>query len=321
MAGMVAIPRACGDAGMIAAYITLKCEALFERVCWSGSRLTPVQRCLTAKYPKVDFDFWVTYGSWSMCKSCGSLHFNDEYFREAVYEGRRTSSKPDLLCLSRRRSPADPCEYSEEQVEESSRWWYLPGMYQPDVVCSRCTPSGLGVSGASLLETLRAREAQYSGSSSSAPVRTQQLYAIPRGGHRSEGWALECVTWPKYDCGAFSLTARHGDSMLDLTQEEQQALQIIVLRTSVRQEKYGAAHHLNWKKVGLSRAYFRQGRLREDSMPTARAAAAFRFLQEHNEYYKAFLRQHNSHPFSSLSSSHPSHPPHTPPHTPPQTHT
>ena len=66
--------------------------------------------------------------------------------------------------------------------------------------------------------------------------------------------------------------------MLDLTQEEQQALQIIVLRTSVRQEKYGAAHHLNWKKVGLSRAYFRQGRLREDSMPTARAAAAFSFL-------------------------------------------
>ena len=30
-AGMVAIPRACGDAGMIAAYVTLKCEALFPR--------------------------------------------------------------------------------------------------------------------------------------------------------------------------------------------------------------------------------------------------------------------------------------------------
>ena len=29
-------------------------------------------------------------------------------------------------------------------------------------------------------------------------------------------------------------------------------------------------------------------------MPTRRAVAAFRFLQEHNEYYKSFLRQHNS---------------------------
>ena len=29
-------------------------------------------------------------------------------------------------------------------------------------------------------------------------------------------------------------------------------------------------------------------------MPTPRAVAAFRFLQEHNEYYKSFLRQHNS---------------------------
>ena len=29
-------------------------------------------------------------------------------------------------------------------------------------------------------------------------------------------------------------------------------------------------------------------------MPTPRAAAAFRFLQEQNAYYKAFLRQHNS---------------------------
>ena len=29
-------------------------------------------------------------------------------------------------------------------------------------------------------------------------------------------------------------------------------------------------------------------------MPTPRAAVAFRFLQEHNAYYKSFLRQHNA---------------------------
>ena len=29
-------------------------------------------------------------------------------------------------------------------------------------------------------------------------------------------------------------------------------------------------------------------------MPTPRAVAAFKFLQEHNEYYKNFLRQHNA---------------------------
>ena len=82
--------------------------------------------------------------------------------------------------------------------------------------------------------------------------------------------------------------------MLDLSAEEQQALQIVVLRTSVRAERYGHAHQLNWKKVGLSRAYYRACRLQEHSMPTPRAVAAFRFLQENNEYYKSFLRQHNA---------------------------
>ena len=82
--------------------------------------------------------------------------------------------------------------------------------------------------------------------------------------------------------------------MLMLSEAEQQALQIVVLRTSVEAEKHGAAHQLNWKKIGLSRAYFRQAHLTESRMPTHRAVAAFRFLQEHNEYYKAFLRQHNT---------------------------
>ena len=82
--------------------------------------------------------------------------------------------------------------------------------------------------------------------------------------------------------------------MLDLSVDEQRALQIVVLRTSVESETYGAAHQLNWKKVGLSRAYFRPSRLAEHSMPTPRATAAFRFLKENNEYYRSFLQQHNA---------------------------
>ena len=82
--------------------------------------------------------------------------------------------------------------------------------------------------------------------------------------------------------------------MLELSPDEQQALQIVVLRTSVRAERYGAAHQLNWKKTGLSRAYYRKCRVQESSMPTPRAAAAFKFLRENNEYYKSFLGQHNA---------------------------
>ena len=146
----------------------------------------------------------------------------------------------------------------------------------------------------SLLEAMRARQAQYQGAASSGEVRKHQLYVIPRVGERSGGSAIECATWPRYHCGCFSLTSRYGDSMLDLSVEEQQALKIVVLLTAVRAETNGAAHQLNWKKVGLSRAYFQQTRLQESTMPTPRAVAAFRFFQDNNEYYKSFLRQHNT---------------------------
>ena len=54
--------------------------------------------------------------------------------------------------------------------------------------------------------------------------------------------------------GEFQLEDGPGERMLELTQEEQRALQVVFLRTQVKQEKYGAAHHFDWKKVGLSRA-------------------------------------------------------------------
>ena len=76
--------------------------------------------------------------------------------------------------------------------------------------------------------------------------------------------------------------------MLELSEEERRALIIVVLRTEVRQERYGAAHQYNWKKVGLSRAYYRKERVSEESMPTERCKAAFRFLMDNNKYYRGF---------------------------------
>ncbi len=74
---------------------------------------------------------------------------------------------------------------------------------------------------------------------------------------KSGGQAKECVSWPRYCRGEF-VYGQAGPSMLELTEEEQRALVIVVLRTDVKKEEYGAAHQFNWKKVGLSRAYYKK---------------------------------------------------------------
>ena len=83
------------------------------------------------------------------------------------------------------------------------------------------------------------------------------MYRVPRDRQAADidPWARECVTWPRYRDGEFVLAHGPGESMLQLTEEEQRALQVVCLRTEVQQEKYGAAHQFNWKKVGLSRAW------------------------------------------------------------------
>jgi hypothetical protein len=75
--------------------------------------------------------------------------------------------------------------------------------------------------------------------------------------------------------------------MLQLTEEEHRALSIIVLRTDTKAERYGASHHLNWKKVGLMRAYYKKDPVDERRMPTPHAAAALRSL---NSYETKFVR-------------------------------
>ena len=132
----------------------------------------------------------------------------------------------------------------------------------------------------------RPPEAAVSGDASArvpAVDHTRELYRVPRiaEGPRPVSWAKEVITWPRYEGGAFRLGAQ-GESLLDLTKDEADALSIILLTTQVRQEKYGAAHQFNWKKTGISRAQFNSRAVTAANMPTARAAAAYQYLMQHN---------------------------------------
>ena len=120
---------------------------------------------------------------------------------------------------------------------------------------------------------------------------TRELYRVPRiaEGPRPVSWAKEVITWPRYEGGAFRLGVQ-GESLLDLTKDEADALCIILLKTQVRQEKYGAAHQFNWKKTGITRAQFSSRAVTAEHMPTARAAAAYQYLMQHNAWYKSFVQ-------------------------------
>ena len=137
----MAHPAACAEACGVIAYAMLRCEELHQQQCWYRSRLTSLQCLLPVKYPSQDFKFWVKYGSWSRCAHCGSMHFNDEYFAQSVYEARASSTSADLVSSLREKIPADPCEHADGTVSISSRWWYLPGMFKPVFRCGTCTPT------------------------------------------------------------------------------------------------------------------------------------------------------------------------------------
>ena len=117
-----------------------KCSQTFLRQNWYMSCLPSADQSYRYWYPRIDWAFWVMYGSWSICDACGSLFFNDQYFRQEVYDNQATSAAPDLLSLSRSRVPDNPLEYAPGKIGCSSRWWYLPRMYRPVCHCGRCTP-------------------------------------------------------------------------------------------------------------------------------------------------------------------------------------
>jgi hypothetical protein len=200
------------------------------------------------------------YGSWSVCPCCGSWSFNDEYFRQSVYQNQRTSTQPDLLAAYRRQVPSAPMEHAYGEIGVSSSWWYLPGMYSPSKKCS-CTmpPPSVSDPGERMARNMRARTEVYEAEQQATAVeRTGQLYRIPR---ISEDFvATECITWPRYQDGHFKMQHR-GQSLLDLPTVEARALAIVVLNVKVQKEGYGGpvsrfsarSTLFNWKKVGLSR--------------------------------------------------------------------
>ena len=72
-----------------------------------------------------------------------AMHFNDQYFAQAVYQDRRNSSSPDLVSVVRDQIPSDPTTHADGEVGISSRWWYLPGMFKPVFQCGSCTLQAL----------------------------------------------------------------------------------------------------------------------------------------------------------------------------------
>ena len=270
---IVVFPKASADACLVAAYVLRCSQEAFRRNCWTGSQLNDVQRTWQAKYELTDFAFWVMYGSWSSCAACGSHFYNDKYFRAKM--------RDDLSDASIRRAvPDDPVKHTSGKVGVSSRWWYLPGMYNVTVEQCACC-NGKEAAGPKLAR--RMAEA----TSGPKIATTGELYRIPFAGTAGDE-AKVCVRWPRYIEGEFQWSGDGGSSMLELTPEEREALKIVVLRTNLKQEKYGAAHQFNWKKVGLSRAWYKQQALQESRMPTARTKAAFRWLMANNTYYKTY---------------------------------
>ena len=259
---------------------------------WYTSQLTPAQRLFADKFPETDFDFWVKYGSWSVCGACRSFFFNDKFFKERIYLHVSTSASPELMAAYRRTSPDHPVKHQAGCVGASSRWWYMPGMFKPLLHCGRCTPAVDRSEPGRFLASMRARTAAKMKASKKTVVesveKTEDLYVIPYVLETGVKWfsaSRQNQTWPKYVDGVFKYHTT-GECMLSLTPEERGALQIIVLRTNVEVERYGGSHQFNYKKIGLSRAYFKDRLVCAESMPTAKSRAAFLWLYAHNEFYQ-----------------------------------
>ncbi len=295
-------PLASAEACAVASYARALCKEQYKNVCYKGSALTDIQQSWGNWYPPIDFQFWVMYGSWSMCPDCGSFFFNDDYFRQKVYHNEDASSQPELIAAHRRAVPSDPMVHEHGQLGVSSRWWYLQGMYSPKSRCGSCTkpPEAAATSGEEFTRTLTAHTERYnaraaaSASGVQAEVHhTGQMYRIPRISETFR--AEECITWPRYYDGHYKMQTC-GESMLDLSRNEADALRIVVLRCNMKKESYTpAGHQFNFKKVGLSRAYFKPALVTEASLIAAcneKTAAAFRFLMARNRYYAAFHRMH-----------------------------
>ena len=314
-------PLECAAACCTLAYARGKCESVHGRQTWGGSMLAaqPAQWC--AAWPKTDFESWVKYGSWTHCDSCGSFYFNDSGFKEC-YSSTAGCVASDDASVFRPEVPSDPTAHrGGEEIGVTSRWWMDPSMYKPDKWCGRCVspadhPRPVAHAGEMASRALRARARAKASAKACAEagvpkmepvVETQRLYRIPRlpspGDSVATTWAGEVVTWPRLAPGAseFRYGASEGPTFLDMTNEEKYALRLIQMHVKKVEEHFlkgsgGPKHYKNYKKTGVTKAFWAGHKVTEDSMPTARSKAAFRWLTKHNELYKArLLNQHHSH--------------------------
>ena len=165
-------------------------------------------------------------------------------------------------------------------------------MYTLSMACGRCTfLSSPEEAGRVFSEALRRRrivgKTPPSAPRSEPVAKTSQLYSIPSTG-QGGAYSKECQAWPKYRWGRFDIAFTSGESMLDLIVQEAQAVSIVILISKLSKETYGGNHHYNWKKVGLSYAYFKSEAVSEASLPTDRCRAAFKYLMENNKFYKYY---------------------------------
>ena len=133
--GIVVWPLDTHLAALTVAYSIIKCASLFAALCWHGSILTEGQISAEPKYAAIDWQCWLRYGSWSQCPHCGSLMYNDQYFRDNIYQTRATTGKPCPMSVHGGASPSEPLVHAHGHVGVSSRWWYLSAMYKPVAVC------------------------------------------------------------------------------------------------------------------------------------------------------------------------------------------
>ena len=279
---LVAWPLMSAEANMVAAYARMACKEAYERQNFSCSLLKG-ERDLSAwpdAWPKVDFHFWVEFGSWSQCYSCRSFFFNDDYFTRTVYQDQTASATPNLLAAHRTVLPDDPIEHAPGLVGNSNRWWYLPGMYKPISRCAHCARLGVDApsqkrsmcKGKLLFHRMAKASARASAKGSgkqrrttrvAQPVpaaapkaieRTSEVYKAPLVSPAGELVPEECCTWLIYYNGSYMLDSGiRGGSMLDLSLAEIKALRVVELKTKKQQEKWpGPSGHYNWTKIGAS---------------------------------------------------------------------
>eukprot|EP00959_Pyramimonas_sp_CCMP1952_P151862 3177426-Pyramimonas_sp.AAC.1 len=95
-----------------------------------------------------------------------------------------------------------------------------------------------------------------------------------------------------------------------MTNAEKYALRLVQPHVKKVEEHFlkgtsGPAHYKNYKKIGVTKAFWVGHRVTVDSMPTARCKAAFRWLTKHNELYRARLfNQNQSHDFPGQCGQH-----------------